>query len=414
VIALLTTAARAANPFAECDGARPIGGTAGFANARDALRTSIETYSASAVAERRLLPRWAHGAEGVDARFLYESHSTYGVADVPVYYGPASNCPPEAQVGLLPLDVSSVLFGGAARGARGGVFYAASATIGWQSMPATYDRLFVNGLGIPLYASMVAVGAPAAGGFVTQSGVSALALDWIAGANLDLFVADVRAGYAGSQGFYGSVSEHHLGLFGSSILRARPDPLDALKAGLDRFTVADVVPGDATEKVTGIVGLTTLYLRDLPWLPPVGGDPAGTARLRSGHFAQENVGGIVDLGAAYTFAPVRSVQTWSIGVHTRDFVSRRTDPAPDETRLQARLAGGTVTLPPRWSLGVPGGTRPYFRAEAGVRAKVTRSSREGHVNAALGVHMNDPDQLALYPAARNAVSVDLRVAAVAR
>jgi hypothetical protein len=41
----------------ECgENATPIAGTSGFANARDALSTTAQTYSAAAYAERHVLP----------------------------------------------------------------------------------------------------------------------------------------------------------------------------------------------------------------------------------------------------------------------------------------------------------------------------------------------------------------------
>ena len=278
----------------DCDenGGQPIVGTAGFANARDALNTNIQTYSATAFADRALFRTHRHGDNAGSAAM--EMNITWGATTVPTYNTRAidhavntDNCTPDYLVAMRPIDLSATNIGFAYQWERFGLFYSASVAYGGVAYPHNYLRGMMYGLGLPMYSVYALAAAPLLRtGYQTQTGASAFALDWIGGATYHDEHLGVRVGYAGSAGLYGSVNEQNSGLYLSSVVRGQGALLSQLETGLDRL------PG---HKVAKGLGLTSVFLRDLPYGATAPTEDATrsllpeSGSLRTVHLEQDNL-----------------------------------------------------------------------------------------------------------------------------
>jgi hypothetical protein len=248
-----------------------------------------------------------------------------------------------------------------------------------------------------LYAGTLSVLAPISGGWTTQEGASALAMDWIAGARYEGDAGHVRMGYAGSRGLYVDAGEDKVGLGLSGVLRSSEAGwLGQLLAGGRRMPL---------RKVWEPAGFSSVYLRDLPYGPPVRGGVleaaaeggldqvlGGVGRLRTVHLDQEDIAERVDLSVALTTRPVSSVHMATLGVHSRDFRGDRA--GSTGTGLLARA--GMVNLPAQPVFGQAGGTLFSARLEGRIGNKKSQ--------AGASVLFNDPELLALYPFASNVSS----------
>lgn len=393
----------------DCDqNAIPIAGSSGFENARHALRTTAQTYSAAAYAERHLFP--SGEAEEKGGAFSYEFFSMIGAAHIPTYEENAkgsTNCPSNYAVSLRPVDLQAVAMGFAFhKGAFGG-FYAASAAYGNPAMPNNAVRGMLLGAQ-PIYAAMVLGFAPLArNGLATQQGASAFNMDWVAGATYTSEVIGVRAGYAGSRGFYANLAENKLGLFASGMLGGEDRGeglLGYVRAGLDRARLGQLIKG---------AGLSSLYLRDLPFgVPPAGaaaedaGAFGGSGRLRTWHLEQANIARKVDVAAALATAPVSTLYTATLGFHSDNYVPRR-DAHGAEDGVQWNLRGGMVTVPGQAALGLEGGRYASARVDVGGQFTDGGGKNGGGAQFRGGgaLLLNDPELLALYPYAVNSVTL---------
>lgn len=397
-----------------CEFNYPIAGSAGFSNAQAARQTNRNTYSAAAFAERALVDG------GPPFQWVMEWNSTFNAARVPTLCGDEDLGERKQRLYEEPLDLyaSNLALTFEAKGV--GLFYSASVTqsmLGFRyaAVPTLITQLY------PLTA------APLVGVWQRGDGVASYSLDWIGGAHVDTRWFGARAGYTGIGGAYASFDERFLGVFGSTALDFAPGervtPWTFLRAGLDRFDPAAL----GGEKVSDAIGLTSFFVRDLPFAEGTaeaaeasggakgfpasakaftadpkaegasGGASGGAERLRTLHFEQQNVYGRFDVAFAYALKPRLQVFEGHLAAHSPDYhPGRLTGRARDDEGWLVKA--GVVQLPPQYALGVKGGTYVSARAEY--------SPQEGVYFMAL---FNDPDQLALYPFATNAVSVRVSV-----
>jgi hypothetical protein len=226
----------------------------------------------------------------------------------------------------------------------------------------------------------------------TASGASAYAQDAIVGAIVDAEIADVRAGYTRSRGWYASVQDHYIGLFGSIVLRDGLHLVGQFRGGAERIRT----PKQVQEKV----GATSAFARLLPLTEATDGDPtSGQVDLLTGHLEQEGIAGVLDLRAAYAVKPVAQIHEASIAIHDRDFYAYE-DGETSGSGRHFYVEAGFVRLPPLYYYGVQGGTRLHLRGEL----VLTPNVEEGKVQASFGLLFNDPEQTALYPFAVDALS----------
>lgn len=392
----------------DCEFNHPIAGSAGFTNAQTGRRTNRNTYSAANFAERALID------DSPEFQWALEWNATFNVARVPTLCADRDVGTTDKQrVYAEPLDLYASNMALSFETHSVGAFYSASVT---QSVMG--QRWFV--LPTMIIQMYPMVSAPFVGVWQTGDGVASYSLDWIGGAHVDTRWFGARVGYTGIGGGYASFDERTVGLFGTLAIPldgsdpfAGQTPWSFLKTGLDRFDLGRFGLG----KVARQVGMTSLFFRDLPYgdaLAEVaegvaGGGKADEAelldtarglaegRLRTLHFQQDNVWERFDVDIAVAVSPELQLYDSMIAFHSPGYVRGRLIDKDAYARREGQegflLKAGVVSLPAQYSLGVEGGT--YFTARAEYRSKV-------------GVYVillfNDPEQLALYPFAVNALS----------
>lgn len=387
------------------ENAVPIAGSTGFENARHAFRTTGQTYSATSYAERNLFKHSADDEVQGDASYdFFQMIKAATVPTMETRAGTEPLCPAGYAVAMRPVDVQAVAFGVSFHKGAWGGFYASSVAYGNTAMPNNAVRgmlLFAQ----PIYAATTLMLAPLArNGLSTQEGASSFALDWVAGATYTHRLFGLRAGYAGSRGFYANLVDTRAGFFFSGLLGGADRAgglFSYMKLGVDRLRANKLVKG---------AGLSTLYFRDLPYgLQPSPAAPADAlaegGRLQTVHLAQQNIAGVVDLEAAYGIRPTGFLQQAILGVHSPHYVVGRKGRGP-ETGFVWNVRGGLVNIPAQAVYGLEGGQAASFKTELGA-AFDTGGEEGGRAVGALLV--NDPELLALYPYAVNAVTVRLHV-----
>lgn len=408
-----------AQDASDCGSGFPaIAGTSGLENARTALTTNRQVYGAAAFAERHLFQARSEDPEASGGVVAYEWNVTHNVARVPVWVDRAASdptaCPEELLLATSPLNLMAGTMGGAFRAGRFGGFYAASMTLGQPAHPNAWVDAMTFDMGLPFVVLPSLMAAPVAGtGYFTSQGASAVALEWVGGVSADLDAVSLHAGYAGvSRGFYANAAERRLGLYASASLSPGGaldvDVVDLLEGGLDRLDPVQLV-GDEGSPVAK-AGVTSAFYRDLPYgAESDAGDGRRTfaTRLRTGHLQQDDLFRIVDVRVAYALSPTPLVHEATVGVHNPGFVRRR-QTFLEETAGGFRVAAGMVQLPQLATLGVEGGTYPTLRADIDVDIADALGG-SGFFVLRYGMQINDAEQLALYPFARNAVSYRIAV-----
>jgi hypothetical protein len=392
----------------DCDlnGGNPIAGTAGFENARDALQTNQNTWSATAFAERTLFPAARRkGAEEEGGVAAFSWTFTFNAASV-VTADPGAegngNCPSNYRVQVRPLDMQAGNIGVAGNWGKWGLFYSSSVTFGQLAYPNPFLRGMLWVGAVPMYAGSIAALAPISRGWATQEGASAFAMDWIAGGRYEGPHGYARLGWAGSRGLYLDVGEDTVGLGISGVVRpSAAGWLGQLWAGGRRMPL---------KKLAEPLGMSSVFLRDLSFGPPVvesvaasaadgglDGVLGGVGRLRTLHVEQEDIADLVDLRVAMATRPISQLHLAAAGLHSKGFRATRDGQAGEGFLGQV----GVVNLPAQPILGVDGGT--YFSARVEGRAR----SKDGKMGGGGSVLFNDPELLALYPFATNVSSWSL-------
>jgi len=382
---LLALAAHASGPVVACDIFDPIGGTAGHDNALHATRTNASTYSAGTFARRRL--------RGLSVA-AFDQHVVAGVTRVPSWCRDSEGRIAQ-EMYLQPVDLSAanlglggVLFRDGPLNSRFKVFYAASVT-----QTTTMPRAVM--WTAPIFSLYTLAFAPVVGRSHTGTGVDAYTVDWIGGAYFGSDVISVQAGYTGGQGLYLDVTQEKIALFVNTLFDDGLSLEDAnyLMTGIQGFDPAkeNILPEE--------VGVTSAFYRRKTLIDSV--EPDLVEQLRTGHLQQEDLGGLVDLRAAWQFGDQARLHEASIAVHTRQYI-KRLDRDPDEPQLYLR--GGIVNLPDLPTMGVNGGIRPTVHADF---KAYSFGDVKGDVR--VSVRVNDPELLVIFPYAYNAVGLNFEI-----
>lgn len=374
------------------DDAFPIAGTAGFSNALSALRTNASTWNASTFAERHALRRLAQlPPDGLTSVVAAQTNLQLGVTRVPVFQEDASygECPAAYVLGTRPVDLYAYNVGLAFRYGRVGAFYSSSITFGYLGELA-YLRAYQT-VGSMTVVPIMTLLVPLTGSWQTQLGASAYAQDFVAGAVVDLELADLRVGYTQSRGWYASAQDRGLGLFASVVARDGFQRVGQARAGLERAALP--------EDVADVIGRPSVFAQLLPLTEAIG--PGGEqVDLTTGNLAQEGIAGLFDVRFAYALRPVTQVHHFAFGVHDRGWFTDAdgaTDLPSGELALHGGVSAGFVNLPTQYYYGLSGGTVLQARAE------LQLASQGGGARVAL--LWNDPEQTALYPFSVNTLAI---------
>lgn len=372
------------------DNASPVAGTSGVENALSALRVNAQTYSATRFAEDRLFPAWGELQAGDDDRafrLAYEHNQNLGVAGVPLWFSD-EECPDEYRFSVSPVDLYATNFGAVGRWGQLGFYYTASVTFGTTALATARYRTGTHFL-MPMLTYFGLYSAALSGGSQVVQGTSAYALDWLGGATWDNPYAQARVGYARSKGLHVSLRQPQSRLFANGVVRDGLSTLEQYAAGVERLGF-----GGASE----VIGVSSLFARGVPLTDD--DSDQGALLLRTGHLDQQDIGGWVDLSAAWATAPEPLLHQAVVAVHNPEF----NDP---EAALSAsgswRLAVGMLRMPTQWYYAAPGG--PV------VTARFELASPAGGENARglfrFSISYNDPEQLTLFPFAQDAAAVKL-------
>ena len=372
--------------FAEaCDITYPIAGTAGFDNARQAVRINANTYAAGAFARRRMRKQ---------VIMAMDAHSVYGVALVPSYCD-RDNARRAGQVYMEPLDLHATNIGlnlplleDGPLNSKFRLFYASSVTTSthWSRIGTAFAPMF------NLYPAFFA---PVVGSSSTGQGLGTYSVDWIGGALFRSDVISVQAGYTGRRGVYADVTQEKVALFVNGVL----DELgDGLVAGDLSYWMGGLQDLDLQR--TGApseAGVTSLYARSLPLAQRDLERPdlplPSSQLLRTGHVQQEDVLHMLDLNLAWQFGTESSsLRELTAAWHTEGWVVRDDRALDDGT--QGYLRAGVVHLPGQPLRGIKGGVYPMFQG-------VMRITNDD-ASIKLIAQMNHPDLLDLYPFGVNA------------
>jgi hypothetical protein len=381
--------------YGACDIFAPIAGTAGWASARDAIRTNATTYSAGEFARRRLRGR---------NYLAMDFHLVAGVTRVPALCTSDSGTRAGDGVYLQPLDLGATNLGidvplltEGPLNSKLEVFYASSVTqSAMGSRALSWSAPLIN-----LYPAFFA---PVVGRFAASRGLFTYGVDWIGGAYLKSDIVSVQAGYTGTKGLYVDVTQEKVALFVNAVGTDLSDGLQVadlqyLLGGVEQFDPRNVAAVDPE------VGLSTLFYRNLASggsvVDALSGD-AVPVRLRTIHARQEDILRRFDVRSAVQLdGPVR-LRELAVGAHSEGWFRRRDLNVSGEEHWAVRA--GVVNLPDQPLFGVNGGIKPTLRADY---LKQVGDSDTFALRASLRV--NDPDLLDLYPFAYNALGANVEL-----
>jgi hypothetical protein len=390
MIGLLASTAWAQALWDGCGNHQPIAGTAGYENARNAVRTTVSTYGAGSFARRRLR---------ANTGLVLDMHAIYNVARVPhacdfgesVYDGAIYTQP--FDVAATNIGLRAPVFDDGPANSALRVFYASSVVTGttWAG-PVLWT--------VPMFNLYPAFAAPVVGRSNAYVGVSAYTVDWIGGASLRSDVVSLQAGYTGNRGLYLDVTQDRFGLFTNGILQeiARDgftlDNLAYLMGGVQHLDHARAFGLDDE------VGRSSLYARVLPQERQDEGEvdapEAQRARpLQTIHLAQDSILDQWDLNVTTQLLGGARLRELGVAFHSTGWHIREGNRNLEGEKFYARA--GLVSLPPQPLFGVEGGLLPSLRLEY-----VKRLSQ---IQLKLTAYLNEPEVLDLYPYAYNALAI---------
>jgi hypothetical protein len=382
VIPLLLLASTA---WAQSNSSPNCGAGAVFPSAqRDLLQRAAtdntNLYGAVGTAERVVLPAM-HKHEGMKL-LVFESHVLAGALHVPARA--MGDC--EDSMLRAPVDLTASNWALAWSNGDVGIFYNASVTTAYPqgsgSQRAVIDT--VNTMA-GIYYGLAAPFMPA-GGKVTEDGT--VNWDYIIGGEFTPGTVAVRAGYVGSKGAYFQAAEKKSGAFFGAAANESFAQIPYLRGGIEHLTLPATV-----EKI----GRSSLFGRKLELPGVVGAEDGEPADLVTGHVAQEGLFRVVDVWATYAAKPTPFLHELRVGGHTPNFLG--IDDGDEGWGVRGVV--GFVTMPERIDLDVVGGRRFSGALEAGYRSE----SRADYARIDLHLRYNDPQVLALFPYAEDAMDI---------
>lgn len=401
---LLITAAQAqvfSNEAQNClaDDAWPIAGNAGLENGLSALRINAQTYNATRFAEKNLYPVWEQvqadikGEEeeattpALFARVSYEYNANLGVARVPLWYG-SDDCPDDLRLSTSPLDVYANNFGIVGRYGKLGFYYSGSFTFGTTAFPRNDYRAVMALMTFPMIGAYGTMAAPFSGaGVSVVQGSSAYALDWVGGAMYEGTLLKARAGYVRSRGFHASVENPQSGLFANWVWRG--------DSGFDFSQYAAGAEQVRWGKASDKVGKTSLFTRGVPISESR--QPGQQVQLRTQHIAQDSIAGRLDVAASWATEPQPLLHEAWVAIHSVGFHDSLGPEGLNGAFMQ-RLGAGVYQMPAQYYYGLE--ARTLYSARLDYRYALGDA---GVMNTTFSY--NDPEQLLIFPFARDAFAV---------
>jgi len=377
---------------ATCELAGAVQGTVGQQVAAEARESAGAVYGAVETLNREVLPRMPADDDGFQ---LYVGDTVFlNVARLPMEHADP-NCG-RGEIAEYAYDINTVNVAGAIRGGPLTVMYSTSAQMSYAPAGAFWRGgiLGINAIGGTYWA----VAAPLVGaendvydgiGSVAEFGVN---YDFVAGATVDVVGNDIGAGYVGSRGFYVTGLSRVTRLFARATASDRLQRLPELIGGVGRLPV----PGEM---------LSSLYARRVEIGPPAlvtsdddEAEPTPVfqrAALTTGHVAQENIAGLVDIQGGVRILPTPGLYEVRVRLHPKiddldELASDRVTPD-----LVSSVHIGVIQSPAVDRFGLP--SKPLL--QAGIQRPFMLQD-DWMVTASLS--LNDDEVMAVFPYARNA------------
>ncbi len=398
MLMLMTGALAGVLDVEECtnQGTYAIAGGAGYHNGLEALRVQAATYGASAFAERSLFPA-VRARQGFGFVAIYELNQAYNVARVPTW-STEEECPDEYRFATRPLDLTAANIGVALRYARVSAFYSAGSIYGTAGETTQITRVPISIIS-PLVAGAALGLSGVAGSRHVVNGTSAIAIDAMGGATVDLTIIQLRAAWAASQGLFLSAGQDRVGLFGNALVKPTEGAgVPQAEAGARRVRWGDV---------SDTIGRTSVWGRKLPLAETLSTAAAGEPiDLITGHFEQTDIGRRYDVGVTLSKEPELGVYEGHAAVHSPGYYEVSHDEAESKPSYFL-VRAGMVRMPTQWYYGLSGGTYIQARVEGSFPLGESTDSQ-----ATVGLLFNDAELLALYPFAVNALAWRMSVRGV--
>lgn len=391
---LFASTARAAGS-GECVPGEPITDSAGYAVAATSAGRYMQLASAASYAERTILPPLTQGVLKVRKSgppfggVLGERMNLlWGIGDVPIGVSADDGC----KVGLAPFDLYS---GNLGLGFSIGPAYAFYATGMAIASPGDIPGRILSPMAIPVGGAVYSLIGPVIGSSSGTTFGLIYSFDYIGGAGFATQWVTGAAGYASSKGFFGHLTQPDLKLFVASAVRSSAD-VAYLRAGAELVKLTK-------EQITA----TTLFFRQIAQAPvtgTLGAEPnPKTMSFRTLHVEQVDIFSLVDVTAAYGLGDFKNLHEASLRVHTPGYSQQ---PSSDQGKPRWQGPGGALTVgvvrvPERRILGQSGKPLPH------VALQFAALSPDGPSRALVSLRINDPEILALFPAAGGSVNLTL-------
>jgi hypothetical protein len=373
--------------------------------AAQAKLTSSNTFGAATAFEREILPNLAHEGDFV---IKLQAYNVVNATSVPGYC-PAdvfSSCNGHERV-KVPVSLFTVRGTVAYRWEQFGLFYSGSVTkADVASVTSSAFGAYLSNTAGAFYLYNPFLG-PLSSLIDTGEELEKPSYDYVVGASVDLKIFNAYAGYVGSKGFFTNISNPKLYLMFTTLLSNELRELSYLRSGIERLPLS-LLNSDLGKTV----GASSLFFRRVQVVPPQAFGSVQTAAsvsasdLRNGanyalstvHLEQEDIVSLLDVAGAVASSPKVGLNHLIAGVHTSGYNKNAfSETGSDLNGLSRYLSGlgvraGVVNVP----------SQPYFAAPGGKYFSLALEARTPIFRFALGV--NDPDILAVFPFATNAVS----------
>jgi hypothetical protein len=389
--------ARAENRYGEPafpEGAEGVAGTVRYEAIRQAAFTNAQIFGAIGGYERYLKPELNSLAAGKAESLIFLSEEAYYTTHVGKALG---RCTGTVNVGrcennyaLFDFDMYSGVVSMGGGGKHVGFFASTSYSLtvaGGQGAPAAAGLLPITALSFWLFRIF---------GEKAFSSVMPGSMDAVAGLYTNVGPVSASGGYILSKGAFGSVDVPKLRAFLTAALTEEFNAVGFLKAGL-----RDIQEGASFARTTG---LTSVFARNLRLSPPsleaAGKDLRSAASeqafsLFTLNAEQKDIASLLDVAAAYAFAPSAFVQEGRLSLHTPDY-NARPRKSQQDILYSAGVSAGYVALPNLWYYGVEGGSKFSWSVE--LRMTYLQGSFR------MFVRQNDPEFLTAFPFAYGAIN----------
>lgn len=385
-----------------------VHGTVGRNTGLAAISRNAQIYGIANEMSRTVLP-WLDTTKQPIV-IHYGLTTTFGALRAPICSNVSNEYGPRYSLQMAKLDLGTFSAGAGGRMGPFSVYYGVSASV--HTVAEDWGNRVWGAMTVPFLASAMApFVAPFKRDFVRDD--FSLTLDFIAGLQYHSPVGAIGVGYLGSQGIFTNFSEKHIRAFAGLVVNRLEDAANIPYLALGFESLDWLVGRDGAKSI----GHTKIFGRKLqfPAAPPPGA--AVTSAITEGtkpsdfitaHLEQTAIAQHLDVHFTYAAKPTPSIYEAALGYRVGDELPNKSSDADGEPKEQFfRLLVGFVKLPDLWFYGVQGGIKP--RVSIQTSGIIPWAPGAGYVPLVLALGINDPELLAAFPYAYNAVQATMRL-----